>query len=99
MDKSILKSWSKINKLHASMIVECEKIARVANELFDRSTLKNQLATEISCEYHIGEGLVLIIEMLDGEAPHHIMIDAFFNLFIEENLNKIKYRDIISRSF
>jgi hypothetical protein len=35
---------------------------------------------------------------MDGESPHRIRIDDFFNLFIEDKLDWIKYKDIISNS-
>ena len=98
MDENIIKSLDKINKLQASMQLEFDNIAKVANDLFERSSLKNQLANDIYCEYSKYYGVILVLEMLDGESPHRIRIDDFFNLFIEDKLDWIKYRDIISNS-
>lgn len=99
MDKNILKHWKKNNDLYHKMKSECDIISKVANDLFERSSLRNQLASDISCEYYEGEGVILVFELLDGELPHHILIDDFFNLFTENNLDKITYRTLISFSF
>lgn len=71
----------------------CDTLSKRANEMIELSQLRDELEGDITCEYQNGLGLVFVVELKDGEAPHTIPCSSFFELF-EDDLDEITIRDL-----
>ena len=99
MSASIQRSIERIRKYEAEIHRECTAIAQRATDLFRRSAIADCLVDDITCEYHVDDGVVLIVEIDDNSAPHIVSVTAFFDLFTEKRLSSIDILDFLCLSF
>ena len=72
---------------------QCDNLAKAANELIEGTHLAEYFLDDISCEYRPGNGLVFVMELDDGEAPHSIECSSFFELF-KGDIDEITIQDL-----
>ena len=99
MSTSIQRSIERIRKYDTEIHRECTVIAKRATDLFRRSAIADWLVDDITCECHVDDGVVLIVEINDNLAPHIVSVTAFFDLFTEKRLSNIDIRDFLCLSF
>lgn len=75
----------------------CDKLTGEINKLLSQSAIADMISGPVSVEYDIGRGLVVVLELDDGEAPHAVDIFHMLSL-IQKGVDKITYYDIISGS-
>lgn len=99
MSASIQRSMERIRRYDTEIHRECAAIANRATDLFRRSAIADWLADDITCECHVDDGIVLIVEINDNSAPHIVSVTAFFDLFTEKRLSNIDILDFLCLSF
>lgn len=72
---------------------QCDNLAKKANELVANTHLAEYIIDDISCEYSPSVGLVFVMELDDGEAPHNIRCSSFFELF-NGDIDEITIQDL-----
>ena len=75
----------------------CDKLTGEIGTLLSQSAIADMISGPVSVEYDIGRGLVVVLELDDGEAPHAVDIFHMLSL-IQKGGDKITYSDIISGS-
>lgn len=87
----------KAEKLYIEHMALCDKLTGEISTLLRQSAIADMINGPVSVEYDIGRGLVVVLELDDGEAPH--AVDIFYMLsLIKKGVDKITYSDIISGS-
>lgn len=75
----------------------CDKLTGKISTLLSQSAIADMISGPVSVEYDIGRGMVVVLELNDGDAPH--AVDIFYILsLIQKGVDKITYSDIISGS-
>lgn len=82
---------------HYKYMQQCDNLAKKANELIEGTPLAEYIINDIGCEYSPSVGLVFIMELNDGEAPHNIRCSSFFELF-KGDIDEITIQDLKSLS-
>lgn len=72
---------------------QCDNLAKAANELIAGTHLADYINDDITCEYNPSDGLIFVIDMTDGEAPHNIRCSSFFELF-NGDIDEITIQDL-----
>lgn len=87
----------KAEKLYIEHMALCDKLTGEISTLLRQSAIADMINGPVSVEYDIGRGLVVVLELNDGEAPHAVDIFHILSL-IQKGVDKITYSDIISGS-